>query len=79
MCIRQLAFIPAWIRGPEFLISRESLNPVTGGHLRAAGRRQETPKKAVVVGGQPLQVYGNERKAKASRACDLVSFPVENN
>lgn len=31
-----------------------SLNPVTIGHLRAAGRK-ETPKNVAVVRGQPLQ------------------------
>lgn len=41
--LRQLALIAPWIRGPEL--------PVTLGHLRAAGRRKETPKKAVVAGG----------------------------
>lgn len=64
MCIRQLAFIPAWIRGPEFLISQESLNPVTGGHLRAAGRRQETPKKAVVVGDSHCRSMEMREKRK---------------
>lgn len=32
-----------------------SLNPMTIGHLRAAGRKKETPKNTVVVRGQPLQ------------------------
>lgn len=52
-----------------------SLNPVTIGHLRAAGRKEETPKNAGVVVGQPLQVYGSERKVKTSQACNTDSFP----
>lgn len=52
-----------------------SLNPMTIGHLRAAGRKEETPKNAAVVVGQPLQVYGSERKVRASQACNTDSFP----
>lgn len=49
---------------------------MTLGHLRAAGRRKETPKKAVVAGGTALQVYVNgDREVAASWACDSVSFP----
>lgn len=63
MCVRQLAFIPAYIRGLEFAQPRD--------HRPFEGSWQE----GGVVVGQPLQVYGSERKVKALQACNTDSLP----
>lgn len=69
-CVRQLAFIPAYIGGLQFAQPRDR-RPFEGSWQE----RGDTEERVAAVGGQPVQVYGSERKVKAAQACDAVSFP----